>query len=60
MTEKKNVFAKTEIDLLPLLKESVKMADTLVKDGKLQNFTLVIRTGTQATVYFDNVTVVGK
>lgn len=50
----------TEIDLLPLLKESVKMTDTLVKDGKLQNFTLVIRTGTQATVYFDNVTVVGK
>lgn len=49
-----------EIDLLPLLKESVTMTDTLVKGGKLQSFTLLIRTGATATVYFDSVTVISK
>ena len=47
-----------EIDLLPLLKESVKMTDTLTENGAIKNFSLVIRTGVAATVYFDSVSVV--
>lgn len=47
-----------EIDLLPLIKESVKMTDTLTENGVLKNFSLVIRTGVAATVYFDSVSVV--
>ena len=47
-----------EIDLLPLLKASAAMTDTLTENGVLKNFTLVIRTGVAATIYFDNVTVV--
>ena len=46
-----------EIDLLPLLKESVAMTDTLTANGALKKFTLLIRTGVYATVYFDSVTV---
>ncbi len=47
-----------EIDLLPLLKASAAMTDTLTENGVLKNFSLVIRTGVAATIYFDNVTVV--
>lgn len=47
-----------EIDLLPLLKASAAMTDTLTENGVLKNFSLVIRTGVNATIYFDNVTVV--
>lgn len=49
-----------EIDLLPLLKESVAMTDTLTENGVLKNFSLVIRTGVDATVYFDQLTVISK
>ena len=49
-----------EIDLLPLLKESVAMTDTLTKNGVLKNFSLAIRTGVDATVYFDRLTVISK
>ncbi len=49
-----------EIDLLPLLKESVAMKDTLTENGVLKNFSLVIRTGVDATVYFDQLTVISK
>ena len=49
-----------EIDLLPMLKESVKMTDTLTENGVLKNFSLVIRTGVAATIYFDSVSVVSS
>lgn len=49
-----------EIDLLPLLKASAAMTDTLTENGVLKNFSLVIRTGVAATIYFDNVTVVSQ
>ena len=49
-----------EIDLLPLLKASAAMTDTLTENGVLKNFSLVIRTGVNATIYFDNVTVVSQ
>ena len=46
-----------EIDLLPLIKEA---KSSVVKDGKLQKFVLVIRTGVAVTAYFDGVTIVEK
>lgn len=33
---------------------------SVVKDGKLQKFVLVIRTGVAVTAYFDGVTIVEK
>ena len=42
---------------MPLIKEA---KSSVVKDGKLQKFVLVIRTGVAVTAYFDGVTIVEK
>ncbi len=47
----------TEIDLLPLLKEA---KSSVVKNGKLQKFVLIIRTGVAVNACFDGVTIVEK
>ena len=46
-----------EIDLLPLIKTA---REYIEKDGKLQKFVLVIRTGAEFTVAFDSVTVLSR
>lgn len=57
-SELSGVYNKwVEIDLLPLIKEA---KSSVVKDGKLQKFVLVIRTGVAVTAYFDGVTIVEK
>ena len=46
-----------EIDLLSLIKHA---KDSVCKDGSIQKFVLVIRTGALFTVSFDSITVVTK